>query len=387
MNVVSKLAAVLCAFLALGADAQTVSHDPWDAADAWLCAPGRSDLCAGPFVRTTIGPDGTTTREELRADPAAAIDCFYVYPTISEDPNGNSRLTPGPGERRAVEQQFAMFASVCRPFAPMYRQLTLAGLRSVLVGKPIAIDPELNYRDVVAAWKHYLAHDNRGRGVVLIGHSQGSRMLVQLLQREIEGTPAQALLVSAVLPGFNVEVPRGADRGGTFPSVPLCASSAQSGCVIAYVSFRSSAPPPENARFGRTRTPGMEIACVDPVALSGRPVSSFLPVRTNLLGRTPQRAEWLAMAGAVDAAFVNLPGLLQARCVRDGSAAWLSIALESGPPGKRPQDIPGDVVFEGRILDDWGLHLVDVNLVAGNLVEVVRQQAAAYMASRGGGSR
>ena len=32
--------------------------------------------------------------------------------------------------------------------------------------------------DVVAAWRHYLDHDNRGRGVVLIGHSQGTGMLV-----------------------------------------------------------------------------------------------------------------------------------------------------------------------------------------------------------------
>ncbi len=34
-------------------------------------------------------------------------------------------------------------------------------------------------RDVKAAWNDYLARDNKGRGVVLIGHSQGSLILTQ----------------------------------------------------------------------------------------------------------------------------------------------------------------------------------------------------------------
>jgi hypothetical protein len=41
---------------------------------------------------------------------------------------------------------------------------------------------------------------------------------------------------------------------------------------------------------------------------------------------------------------------------------------------------PGDprpIVTE-RIGPDWGLHLYDVNLALGNLVDVVRRQAKAY---------
>jgi hypothetical protein len=34
------------------------------------------------------------------------------------------------------------------------------------------------------------------------------------------------------------------------------------------------------------------------------------------------------------------------------------------------------------VLRDWGLHLVDVNLAIGNLVEVVGQQARAYLRER-----
>jgi len=51
-------------------------------------------------------------------------------------------------------------------------------------GKPIPLDPELGFRDVLAAWTHYLRYDNHGRSVVLIGHSQGSRMLMRLIRRK-----------------------------------------------------------------------------------------------------------------------------------------------------------------------------------------------------------
>ena len=41
--------------------------------------------------------------------------------------------------------------------------------------------------DVKAAWAYYLAHENHGRGVVLIGHSQGSGVLTALIKQEIDG--------------------------------------------------------------------------------------------------------------------------------------------------------------------------------------------------------
>lgn len=193
----------------------------YDAAVVWLCRPGRDDTCGRDQVVTTLHADGTGSTIALKPKADASIDCFYVYPTISTDPNPNSSLTAGPSEWRATAQQFAPFASVCRPFAPMYRQVTLAGLRAVMAGQGTA-NAQLAMKDVRAAWRHYLANDNKVRGVVLIGNSQGTRMLMQLLQGDIEGRPAQKRVVSALLIGLNVMVPTGADVGGTFKQLLVC---------------------------------------------------------------------------------------------------------------------------------------------------------------------
>ena len=139
----------------------------------WLCRPGRADACASDIAVTSVAANGKAT--VLPAPkPATPIDCFYVYPTVSTDPTGNSDMSIDIAETNVAKVQFAPFRNVCRTYAPMYRQVTLKALRDVLLGQPSDADRVKAYTDVVAAWKHYLAADNQGRGVVLVGHSQGS---------------------------------------------------------------------------------------------------------------------------------------------------------------------------------------------------------------------
>ena len=140
----------------------------------WLCRPGRQDACSQPQDATIVAANGTLSRETFHAAKNPPIDCFYVYPTVSNEPGGNSDLTITGAEKNVVNSQFARFAAKCRLFAPMYRQVTLTALRAMIGGKPIPVDRDLGYNDVLAAWNYYLAHDNQGRGVVLVGHSQGS---------------------------------------------------------------------------------------------------------------------------------------------------------------------------------------------------------------------
>ena len=259
---------LLAATIASPAAAQTAKNDYGDGKN-WLCRPGRADACAVDQSTTIVAANGTLTREDWKANPNAPIDCFYVYPTVSTDTGGNSDMNAGPEENGVVRAQLARFASQCRVFAPLYRQATLTALRAAATGSPIAVDRALGYNDVLDAWNHYLQHDNNGRGVVLIGHSQGSGVLTQLMRNEIDGKPVQSKLISALLLGTSLAVPKGKDVGGAFQHIPLCHSASQVGCAIAYASFRSTIPPPANSRFGRVQGENMQAACVNPAALGG----------------------------------------------------------------------------------------------------------------------
>jgi hypothetical protein len=125
----------------------------------------------------------------------------------------------------------------------------------------------------------------------------------------------------------------------------------------------------------------MAVGCTDPVALSGAELRGYLPVRTNLLGQPSTQDDWTKMAARVDTPFVSLPGLLHASCVSDGDTSYLAVSLHADPQDARPADVPGDLVVRGRILEGWGLHLIDMNLDLGNLLDVVRRQSAAYISN------
>jgi hypothetical protein len=283
-------------------------------------------------------------------------------------------MTADPAELNVVRQQFARFASKCRPYAPLYRQVTLAGLRTLLAGSGGSLSRGLQYDDVLAAWKYYLEHDNKGRGFVLVSHSQGSFILDELIRNEIDGKPVQARMVSAILLGATLKVPKGKDVGGSFQHIPLCHSAGQTGCVITYVSFRSTVPPPTNTRFGKVTEPGMVAACTNPAALGGGSgnLRSYLSKEGRTIVNNGALKPWVVPERPIETPWVSVPGLLTADCRSNENATYLEVTVHGDPSDPRVDDIVGDLT------PDWGLHLVDFNISIGNLVEIVGEQAKAW---------
>jgi hypothetical protein len=341
----------------------------------WLCLPGRSDPCAQPLPTAALNANGYGSTGLVRPAADPPIDCFYVYPTVSRDAGANSDLDIGPEERAVAMVQLARFSSVCRAFAPVYRQATLSAL---LGGGGRADMLALAYRDVVAAWRHYLARHNRGRPFVLIGHSQGTIHLSQLLAREIEGRPEAARMLSALLLGFNIEVPEGQVVGGTFRETPLCTAPGQTGCVVTYVSYRATNPPPPGALFGRAARPGMTVACTNPAALAGgsAPLDSYWYAGPSVTA-TQNPIQWSSQ-GDPPTPFLRTEGLASAACVNRGNIGYLSVMTNADPADARTDRIPGDVVIGGRLQPGWGLHLADMNLAMGDLLALVERQSEAF---------
>lgn len=377
----SALALALLAF-APAAPTPAVAQSPPSAPAAidysdgtsWLCRPGRQDACAIDLTTTVVQASGSLSPETFSADPSAPIDCFYAYPTVSTDRTPNSDMTPDAAELRVVAQQFARFASVCRPYAPSYRQVTLAGLQTRLAGGGV---PDLAqgtaYQDVLAAFRHYIENDNGGRGFVLVGHSQGSFILTRLIAEEIDGRPLQSRMVSAILLGATVTTATGRDTGGSFPTIPLCRSASQTGCVVTYTSFRKTAPPPESTLFGRATEAGQSAACTNPAALGGgsAPLRSYHSTGGTIVGGRAA-STWVESGPLIETPFVSTPGLLSAQCASNEHATYLEVTVHGDPSDPRVDNIGGDLTPQ------WGLHLVDVSISMGDLLDVVRQQSNAW---------
>jgi hypothetical protein len=359
----------------------------------WLCRPDMDDACDHDFDATVVWEGGVTQIEPWQPAAAPAIDCFYLYPTISMDETGNSDFIPGEDEETfVVRQQAARLGSTCRMFAPIYRQVTLTALLGILGGTAPPFDSALADADILDAWKHYIANDNGGRGVVLIGHSQGASRLVTLIQSEID--PSSELrdrLVSAILLGTSFQVPEGADVGGDFANIPLCHSGDDIGCVISYASFRSTVPPPTNSRFGRSRQAGWKAACTNPALLAhgANELHPYFPTNGQSLPLFPvpdPPPAWLdpSLDISITTPFVTLPAFIEAECREHNGFSYLEITVYGATEDPRIDDIGGD------LSPDWGLHLVDANIAMGDLVAIAERQAQAYQSSHqstgGGGS-
>jgi hypothetical protein len=356
-----------------------------------LCRPGRQDVCSSDLATSIVTPDGTirAAPQPVRRTPAA--DCFYVYPTASLDPAPNSDMVAGVEERGQVLSQLAAFRTACRTYAPIYRQVTLTALRAGMSDHPPTLAPgadwELAYADVRAAWHDYLAHDNKGRPFVLIGHSQGSLMLKRLVAEEIDGKPEQAQLLSAILPGTAVLVPKGGDVGGDFKSVPLCRSSSQTGCVVTWSSYRDTPLPPPNALFGRSAIAGMQAGCTNPANLDGGPavldpVLGFPWWVNGVVQYHAPATGWLVDGKAVPTRFAQMPGLLSAQCVSGDAISYLSVHVNPGAAGGLASELTRSETVGDTAYPEWGWHVMDIAIVQGDLVRLVNDQTHAWLARR-----
>ncbi len=359
--------------------------------ETWVCWPGKAgDACAVDMTTTVIKANGAMSVEAFKADPKAPVDCFYVYPTVSNDTGVVSDMTAGPEELNVVRAQLARLGAKCRIYAPLYRQFTLTALRAASAGTPIAgsADPavrQVGYNDVLDAWNHYLTHENKGRGVVLVGHSQGSGVLARLIAAEIDGKPIQKQLISAILMGTSLGVDKGKDTG-TFKSIPTCKSANQTGCVIAYATFRDTVPPPANTRFGRVANPAMEAVCTNPAALGGGKgeLKAYLSnTAAEIASSAAATPAWVRGTANPMTPFVSVPGLLTGECVSKNGFNYLEAHVNADPADPRTDTIAGDVVGAGgQVAADWGLHLIDANIAMGNLVDVVGIESKAYLARK-----
>lgn len=351
----------------------------------WLCKPGLpGDPCTFTPQATAVLASNARAAAGLASVHApsggSTFDCFYVYPTVSNEKTANSDLSVKVPEIDAAIGQVSQFSRVCAVWAPMYRQATEASITKGL-GNGAGAEATLRktftvaYDSLLSAWKDFLAHDDHGRPIILIGHSQGAAVLIHLIATQIDGNASlRRRMVVAIIAGGNLQVPQGKTVGATFAHVPLCTNASQTGCAIAYSSFPST--PPASSLFGRpgqgvslqsgqTAKTGQQVACVDPAALGGG-TGDLSPYFVSLTqeGLTPP----------VSTPWVTYPNLYSAACRSHDGATWLQVTDIAATGDKRP-------VVKETLGPRWGYHLDDISLAIGNLVRDVAGEERAWVAA------
>jgi hypothetical protein len=331
-----------------GTDYSVVAH--------WVCRPGSDTVCTTGLDANVQNADGSTKAQPFTAAADPAIDCFYLYPTVSQEQTQFADLADSPEIQAETRAQLGRLSSRCRVFAPIYRQETSFGLNH-----PSASTGQTDFRkaDVQSAWNYYLDNDNKGRGVVLIGHSQGTSLLQNLMVESIDGTASQALLVSAFLAGdTSFAVPPGGVVGGTFAHIPTCSDAAQTGCVYvwgSYLAGDTSAPP----IFGGARGDGFVSACVNPAAPAGGSAAlKFYHSNSN--------PPWIEALG-------QFSGV----CTSDSTGANIFVVtVEAGKLAAADTAI----LKAAEVAPGWGVHPQDIGLVQGNILDVLDAEIATWQA-------
>ena len=97
----------------------------------------------------------------------------------------------------------------------------------------------------------------------------------------------------------------------------------------------------------------------------------------TITGTTPSKS-WVVPETPITTPWVSTPGLLTARCTTNQYATFLEVTVNGNPNDPRIDDIVGDIGLPGKPIPNWGLHLVDVNISMGDLLDIVGQQARAF---------
>ena len=332
----------------------------------WVCLPGRSgDACNHDLSATEIRADGSRSVVPLQVARQPAVDCFYVYPTVdmSLGASNHDNFSDAKSILAVANAQAAQFGQVCALYVPFYRQVSIG---TYIWGKDREEQGlEVAYSDVADAFLHYMGSYNHGRKVVLIGHSQGSEMVVRLLRDYFDRDPLlrQRLLIAMPI-GGTLQTPLGKTSGATFQHLPYCTRDGETGCVVAYNSYRQHSG---GFQHIEEAAPGNEMICVNPASVANPGRSVFLQTTV------PQKGP-LGTIDGVSTPFVLYRDLYSARCAYDGGYHYLEItqAADPGKLRKPPMDITGW---------SWGTkmgtHVGDIQFSQGDLIELIRERAAA----------
>lgn len=241
--------------LSVSVVAQTVDYN---LPENWLCHPvlKSTDVAREQNLSLTVrNPDrsiDTIIHFTRYADSLA--DIFYIYPTIDLDTAFSNTAMDKIDTATAkfvYRQQVGIYARFGRVFAPYYRQAKIRIFIDTSFNESTQLRRanclEIAYNDIDSAFSHYLKYYNKGRKIILMGHSQGALQMRFLLRKKFDNNPALlSLLVVAISGGEpNYILSDGSRTGGSLQNIKTCSprgSAPECGCVLNWRTWNTHKP-------------------------------------------------------------------------------------------------------------------------------------------------
>jgi hypothetical protein len=189
------------------------------------------DLASAPAAPDySLSSSWAVLPEKVRPHP---VDVFFIHPTTYDgDENWNQSLegeAADPKVRAVMTSQAGVFSSSACLCAPYYRQANLAVLHTG-EDSPERQSLDVAYSDVESAFDAYMARWNQGRPFILAGHSQGSELLLWLMERRFADPALRGKLVAAYLVGWSVTK----DDLAKYPHLKVAETPDQTGAIVTY---------------------------------------------------------------------------------------------------------------------------------------------------------
>lgn len=140
------------------------------------------------------------------------VDVFYLYLTAwyKKDPSEpNFCAIDNPvmlaGSRSAFNRQATAFETAGNIYAPYYRQADAVYTLSLPENERWEVIANIPAKDATAAFDYYIKNFNKGKPFILVGHSQGSNVLLLLLKNYMHEHPeVYGRMVCAYVIGYPV---------------------------------------------------------------------------------------------------------------------------------------------------------------------------------------
>ena len=162
-------------------------------------------------------------------------DLFLICPTVDMGADGEFNMSMDDEKTKssfvgALNMEKGIYEESATMYAPYYRQMTFP----VYSMSEEQMRPYLDiaYRDVAAAFEYYIDNCNNGRPLILAGFSQGSQLLLMLMEEYFDDAKYSDLLVAAYCIGWRVTEQDIAQ----YPHLVMAQGESDTGVIVSFNS-------------------------------------------------------------------------------------------------------------------------------------------------------